>query len=68
MDPRPKIIKWGLMTGPEMRATRDLMELDKAAFGRLLGYTRQSVHRWESGEQKIPPAVAIAYRWLACED
>lgn len=50
------------MSPAELLGSLEILKLNKTEAGELLGYTYRTVHRWTTGEQKVPPVVAIALR------
>ena len=52
------------MTGPELRAIRQLLGLSLVGRGRALGYQGSAktlnaqIHRYEAGERPVPPWIA----------
>jgi hypothetical protein len=50
------------MSPAELIGSLEILDLTKTEAGEILGYTYRSVLRWSTGEQKVPPSVAIALR------
>jgi DNA-binding transcriptional regulator YiaG len=55
------------MTGAEMRALRMRLAVSQSEFARRIFRSRDSVARYESGKQQIPPLVERACRDLEPE-
>ena len=52
------------MTGKEFRGLRDALELTQAQLAELMGTTKATVSRWESGNRGISELVARYLRLL----
>jgi DNA-binding XRE family transcriptional regulator len=52
------------MEAAEVLAARTTLRLTAEALGGLLGVSRKTVQRYESGEREVPPDVAAAVRVL----
>jgi DNA-binding transcriptional regulator YiaG len=58
------------MTGPEIRAARDQLDMSQAELAHALSTETQRVHprtvrRWENGEREAPPFLELALQRLA---
>jgi predicted transcriptional regulator len=52
------------MTPAQLKKARHALGLSAEGFARLVGVkSGRTVRRWESGERKIPEAVAMVTRW-----
>jgi len=47
-------------TGTQLRALRVLSNLSQEEFGRMIGYSRWHVKKFEYGEREIPQSVRLA--------
>lgn len=55
--PDPKNKRYGVTSVTDLRAQRVVLDLTQAKLARLLGVSRWSVARWESGERAVPKVI-----------
>ena len=52
------------MTADQFRAALDRLQLSRAAAGRLLGVTDQTMRRWALGKSAVPYSIVLLLRLL----
>lgn len=52
------------MSGPELKARREALNLDQAQLAERLGVHKRTVSKWERGVHAIPEMVTLAFQVL----